>query len=72
MLHEIGFNSFEEMFSHIPGEVMLKDGVQIPSGLNEQAVMSRMEEMAEKNVVFRHIFRGAGPTTITYPLLSPA
>ena len=34
MLHEIGFNSFEEMFSHIPGEVMLKDGVQIPSGLN--------------------------------------
>lgn len=60
MLHEIGFNSFEEMFSHIPGEVMLKDGVQIPSGLNEQAVMSRMEEMAEKNVVFRHIFRGAG------------
>ena len=60
MLHEIGFNSFEEMFSHIPEEVRLKDGVHIPSGLREQAVISRMEETAEKNVVFRHIFRGAG------------
>lgn len=60
MLHEIGFNSFEEMFSHIPEEVMLKDGVHIPSGLSEQAVIAKMEEMADKNQVFRHIFRGAG------------
>ena len=26
MLREIGFNSFDEMFSHIPEEVKLKDG----------------------------------------------
>ena len=25
MLREIGFNSFDEMFSHIPEEVKLKD-----------------------------------------------
>lgn len=60
MLKEIGFSSFEEMFSHIPGEVMLKDGVHIPPGMSEQAVIRKMEEIAEKNVVFGHIFRGAG------------
>lgn len=60
MLREIGFNSFEEMFSHIPEEVKLMDGVHIPSGLSEQAVIARMEGIAGKNQVFRHIFRGAG------------
>lgn len=60
MLREIGYASFEEMFSHIPDEVMLKEGVNIPSGLSEQAVKGRMEDIAGKNVVFRHIFRGAG------------
>ena len=60
MLREIGFNSFDEMFSHIPEEVKLKDGLNLPSGMNEQAVIERMEDIAAKNVVFRHIFRGAG------------
>ncbi len=60
MLHEIGFNSFDEMFSVIPEEVKLKQGLKLPAGLNEQAVIGRMEEMADKNVVFKHIFRGAG------------
>lgn len=60
MLEEIGFKSFRELFSHIPREVMLKDGVHLPGGMSEQGVMRRMEETAEKNVVFRHIFRGAG------------
>lgn len=60
MLQEIGFKSFEEMFSHIPGEVMLKDGVHIPPGLSEQSVIRKMEEIADKNVVYRHMFRGAG------------
>ena len=57
MLREIGYASFEEMFSHIPDEVMLKEEVNIPSGLSEQAVKARMEDIAGKNVVFRHIFR---------------
>lgn len=60
MLHEAGYKSFEDMFSMIPEKVRLKQGLNLPPGLSEQAVISRMEEMAEKNVVFRHIFRGAG------------
>ena len=35
MLREIGYAGFEEMFSHIPDEVMLKEEVNIPSGLSE-------------------------------------
>lgn len=60
MLKEIGFGSFDEMFSHIPEEVRLKEGLNLPEGMSEQQVSRRMEQMAEKNVVFRHIFRGAG------------
>ena len=45
MLREIGYASFEEMFSHIPDEVMLKEGVNIPSGLSEQADKARMEDI---------------------------
>ena len=60
MLREIGFNSFDEMFSHIPEEVKLKDGLDLMPGLSEQAVIGKMEDIAGKNVVFRHIFRGAG------------
>ena len=41
MLRGIGYASFEEMFSHIPDEVMLKEGVNIPSGLSEQAVKGK-------------------------------
>ena len=60
MLREIGFESFDQMFSHIPEEVKLKSPLNLPAGLSEQAVGRKMEEMAEKNVVFKHIFRGAG------------
>ena len=60
MLREIGFNSFDEMFSHIPEEVKLKDGLDLMPGLSEQAVIGKMEDIAGKNVVFRHIFRGTG------------
>ena len=65
MLREIGFNSFDEMFSHIPEEVKLKDGLNLMPGLSEQAVIGKMEDIAGKNVVFRHIFRGAGARTVT-------
>lgn len=60
MLKEAGYESFDAMFSVVPKEVYLKDGVNIPSGLSEMEAGAKMEELAGKNVVFRHIFRGAG------------
>lgn len=60
MLSEIGFQSMEELFGHIPDEVKLKDGLNIPSGMSELEVRKSMQKIAGKNRVFETIFRGAG------------
>lgn len=60
MLTEIGFSSMEDLFGHIPDEVKVKGGLQIPEGMSELEVRRSMEKMAEKNQVFPVIFRGAG------------
>ena len=60
MLKEAGYTSFEDMFSCIPDEVKLKEPLNLPSGLSEMEVARKMEELADKNVVFKSIFRGAG------------
>lgn len=59
MLSEVGYESFDALFAHIPEEVKVKE-LNIPSGLSEMEVISEMEEIAQKNKIFRHIFRGAG------------
>jgi glycine dehydrogenase subunit 1 len=60
MLKEAGYESFDDMFSCIPDEVKLKKPLNLPSGLSEMEVIRKMEELSEKNVTFKHIFRGAG------------
>ena len=60
MLQEIGFHSMDELFAHIPDEVKVKDGLNIPSGMSEMEVKKTVMKMAKKNVVFDTIFRGAG------------
>ncbi|MGN1165014.1 MAG: aminomethyl-transferring glycine dehydrogenase subunit GcvPA [Lachnospiraceae bacterium] len=60
MLSEIGFNSMEELFGHIPDEVKVKGGLQIPDGMSELEVRRKMQNIAAKNQVFPVIFRGAG------------
>ncbi len=59
MLKETGFDSFDDLFSHIPEDAKVKE-LNLPDGLSEMEAQSRMEELAEKNVRFHHIFRGAG------------
>ena len=60
MLKEAGYSGFEDMFSCIPEENRLKRPLNIPSGLSEMEVLRKMEEIADKNTVFKSIFRGAG------------
>lgn len=60
MLRESGYDSFDAMFADVPDSVFLKNGIDIPEGLSEMEAGARMEEMAAKNRVFPHIFRGAG------------
>lgn len=66
MLTEIGFSSMEELFGHIPDEVKVKGGLQIPEGMSELEVRRSMEKMAEKNQVFPVIFRGAEHIDISF------
>ena len=60
MLRSIGFESFDDMFSHIPQQVRIKGGLDLPEGLSQLEVIQNMTAMSEKNVVFPHILRGAG------------
>lgn len=60
MLESIGMHSFDELYADIPEKLRFKDGLSLPSGLSELEVARKMEEIAEKNTQFTHIFRGAG------------
>lgn len=59
MLRELGFTGFSDLFAHIPEEVKGKT-LNLPEGMSEMEALEAMEELAEKNRRFRHIFRGAG------------
>lgn len=60
LLNRLGFNDFVDMYKDIPQKVLVKNGLNLPEGLSELAVKRAMETMAEKNKVYKHIFRGAG------------
>lgn len=60
MLKEIGFTSFEELFTQIPEEVRLKRELDLPEGKSELEVQREMAKIAGKNKVFPVVFRGAG------------
>ena len=60
MLNAIGIKSTVELFSHIPREVMLENGLDLPSGMSQLEVLKLMENIAGENKVFKSIFRGAG------------
>lgn len=59
MLTEIGYDSIDDLFIHIPAE--MKGGtLNIPSGRSELEVQRIMQKMAAKNKIYNSIFRGAG------------
>lgn len=60
MLNAAGFSKMEDLFAHIPQEVMMKRPLDLPEGKSELEVIRVMREMAAKNKVFDSIFRGAG------------
>lgn len=60
MLQEIGYDSFQALFAGIPKDVLLKERLSLPEGCSELEVSRILAGLAAKNVVFPHIFRGAG------------
>ena len=59
MLQTIGLSSMEALYSDVPCEVKLET-LDLPDGKAEMTVAAEMEELADKNTVFKTIFRGAG------------
>ncbi len=60
MLKECGYTSFEDMLNVVPNNVLLKEHLDLNEGVSEFEVSRIMTNMAAKNTVFPHIFRGAG------------
>lgn len=60
MLEAIGLTSIDDLFSQIPESVKLKNDLNLPEGISEKEIRETMERIAQKNTVFKHIFRGAG------------
>ena len=59
MLKQIGYESVDALYHMVPEQVKLKE-LNIPEGKSEMEVLEQMKAIADKNVVFRNIFRGAG------------
>ena len=59
MLQTLGMNSLDDLYVSVPEAAKLKE-LNIPEGKSELEVSREMKELAEKNTVFKHIFRGAG------------
>ena len=61
MLHQVGVESYRELYRDVPQEMYLEDGrLNIPEGLSELEVGRKVSAMAAKNRVFPTVLRGAG------------
>ena len=60
MLNEIGYKDFDDLFKVIPEEAKVKGELNLPEGKSEIEVDRAVQALADKNVIFRSIFRGAG------------
>lgn len=57
MLKEIGYSSIEDLFAHIPDEVKIKGGLNIPEGKSELEVRREMENIAQRTGIQDHFPR---------------
>ena len=60
MLHTVGVSDFRELYRDVPAQMYLENGLNLPDGMSEMEVRSRLSAMAAKNHVFPTVLRGAG------------
>lgn len=61
MLKSIGVESIRDLYSNVPSEMLLEEGaLNLPEGCSELEVSAKMNAIADKNIVFKTILRGAG------------
>ncbi len=60
MLKAIGMEREDQLYADVPEQMLLHEPLNIPSGMSELEVRSRMTELAGKNKVYKTVLRGAG------------
>ena len=60
MLRSIGVSTVEALYDNVPRDMLLSRPLNLPEGLSEMEVASKVSEIAEKNIVFKTVLRGAG------------
>ncbi len=60
MLRAIGMEREEQLYADVPAQMLLTEPLNIPSGMSELEVRSRMEALAAENKVYKTVLRGAG------------
>lgn len=72
MLKEIGKESFDDLFQSIPSNLRLEVGLNLPEGISEFEALAKMQALADENIQFKTILRGAGaykhyiPSVVTH------
>ncbi len=60
MLKALGLKNEMELYAGVPQSMILKNGPDIPEGMSELEVGRKVTAMAEKNLRFHTVLRGAG------------
>ena len=60
MLKAIGMEREDALYADVPAQMLLTEPLNIPSGMSELEVRSKMEALAAENKVFKTVLRGAG------------
>ena len=59
MLQVVGLKAVDELFAQIPDDIKIKR-LQLPEGVSELEAGRYVSGLADKNIRFKTIFRGAG------------
>lgn len=60
MLSALGVDGMEPLLRPIPAQARLRDGLDLPRGVSELEVRNALTELAQMNIRFDAVFRGAG------------
>lgn len=60
MLESIGVASVEALYESVPADMLLSRPLNLPEGMSEWEVANKVSAIADKNIVFKTVLRGAG------------
>ena len=72
MLAELGLESLEQLYAHLPEEVLLKEPLKLEPGKSEYEIAGYFRRLAERNLAGRACFLGAGAYRHYRPVLVDA